>query len=56
MLTIDQIRERLEHSNLKAVAEAVGIHYNTLYRLVKTDADPSYSTVKALSDYLQSWK
>lgn len=56
MLTIEQIRERLKHSNLKAVSDAVGIHYNTLYRLIKTDGDPSYSTVKALSDYLQNWK
>ena len=56
MLTVEQIRERLQHSNLKAVAESIGIHYNTLYRLMKTESDPSYSTVKAVSDYLQNWK
>lgn len=56
MLTVEQIRERLQHSNLKAVSEAVGIHYNTLYRLMNTDADPSYKTVKTVSDYLQNWK
>lgn len=56
MLTLEQIKDRLKHSNLRAVAEAAGIHYNTLYRLMNSNLDPSYSTVKALSDYLQSWK
>lgn len=56
MLTLDQIQDRLKHSNLKAVAEAAGIHYNTLYKLMNEDCDPAYSTIKKLSDYLQSWK
>ena len=56
MLTLEQIRERLQHSNLRAVAQASGIHYNTLYKLMSKECDPAYSTVKALSDYLQNWK
>ena len=56
MLTLEQIRERLAHSNLKAVAEASGLHYNTVYKLMTTTTTPSYATVKALSDYLQRWK
>lgn len=56
MLTLDQIRDRLKHSNLRAVAEVAGVHYNTLYKLMNTDCDPAYSTIKKLSDYLQSWK
>lgn len=55
MLTLEQIRERLQHSNLKAVAEASGLHYNTVYKLMTTTATPSYATVKALSDYLSNW-
>jgi len=54
MLTLEQIKKRLEHSNLKAVAVAAGIHFNTLYNLMNKDSDPSYSTVKALSEYLES--
>ena len=54
MLTLEQIRKRLEHSNLKSVAAAAGIHYNTLYKLMTQECDPAYSTIKALSDYLQS--
>ena len=56
MLTIEEIKEMLKPMNLKAVSEAAGVPYNTVYRLAKTNADPNYSTVKALSDYLQSWK
>lgn len=56
MLTLEQIKERLQHSNLKAVAQVTGLHYNTVYKLMTTDVVPSYVTVKALSDYLQSWK
>lgn len=56
MLTIEEIKEMLKPMNLKAVSEASGVPYNTVYRLAKTNADPSYSTVKALSDYLESWK
>lgn len=56
MLTLEQIRERLQHSNLKAVAEAAGLHYNTVYKLMNTTSVPSYATVKALSDYFQNWK
>jgi transcriptional regulator with XRE-family HTH domain len=54
MLTIEQIKKRLEHSNLKAVAAATGVHFNTVYRLVNGGSEPSYKTVKLLSDYLES--
>lgn len=56
MLTLEQIKERLQHSNLRAVSEVTGLHYNTVYKLMNTNSVPSYATVKALSDYLQSWK
>ncbi len=53
MLTLEEIKKRLAESNLKAVAEKAGVHYNSLYRLAKADANPSYDTVKKLSDYLE---
>ena len=57
MLNLEQIRERLKHSNLRAVSQAAGVNYHTLVKLMKQDSrDPAYSTVKALSDYLQSWQ
>jgi predicted transcriptional regulator len=56
MLTLEEIKKMLKPMNLKAVSEAAGVSYNTVYRLAKTDADPNYSTVKAISDYLENWK
>ncbi len=53
MLTLEEIKKRLAESNLKAVAKKAGVHYNSLYRLTKADANPSYDTVKKLSDYLE---
>ena len=54
MLTVEQIKKRLEHANLFKVAEAAGVHPATVYRFMKDDAKPLYETVKALSDYLES--
>lgn len=52
MLTLEQIKERLQDSNLAKVAQKAGIHYNSLYGLMK-GRNPSYDTVKKLSDYLE---
>lgn len=52
MLTLDTIKELLKDSNLSAVAQSVGVHPNTLYRLMDGQ-DPKYNTVKALSDYFE---
>jgi hypothetical protein len=51
MLTIEQIQERLADANLSKVAERSGVHYASIYRLMKGN-EPMYSTVKSLSDYL----
>jgi len=57
MYTLEAIRSRLEHCKPRAVAEAAGVKYQTLLLLMKNpDRDPSYSTVKALSDYLDNWQ
>ena len=53
MLTLDTIKEQLKDSNLMAVSKSAGVHYNSLYSLMK-GSNPSYSTVKALSDYLEN--
>jgi transcriptional regulator NrdR family protein len=53
MLTVEQIKERLQDANLKRVAENAGIHPASVYRLMQ-DAKPMYETVKALSDYLEA--
>ena len=52
MLTLADIRERMQDRKVTVVAEAIGVHSNTLYRMLSGDAKPSYQTVKLLSDYL----
>lgn len=54
MKTLEEIKAALEDSNLKTVAAKSGVHYNALYRLMRDQVNPSYETVKKLSDYLES--
>lgn len=53
MLTLIEIAEKLKDRRLSVVADATGLHYNTI-KSVRDGANhrPSYETVKALSDYL----
>ena len=52
MMTLEQIKQRLQDANLKRVAQSAGVHPATVYRLMQDDATPLYETVMALSDYL----
>lgn len=52
MLTIDQIKTQLKDRNIRAVARAVGLHENTIYRFLN-DRDPRWSTVEKLNNYLE---
>lgn len=54
MMTLDQIKKALRDRRLQVVAEATGLHYNTL-RAVRDDPDvnPTYKVLIALSTYLQ---
>ena len=54
MLTVEQIKKRLQDANLKRVAENAGIHPATVYRFMQEDSKPLYETVKSLSDYLEA--
>lgn len=54
MLTISQIRERLADRRLQAVADATGVHYNTLRAIVRGDnTNPTHRVIEALSEYLE---
>lgn len=52
MNKVKEIQEKLKHHNLRKVAEAVGLHENTLYRFMN-NRDPRWSTVEKLSAYLE---
>ena len=53
MLSIEQIREALQDRNLSAVAEATGVNYHAIVRLVNNHSEPNYSTVRTIAEYLQ---
>lgn len=51
-MTIEEIREKLKDRNLKIVAEKIGIHHNTIYKIAHGVNNPNYSTLLKLQDYL----
>jgi len=53
MLTLDKIREALLDRRPSVVADAVGVRVATIIDIRDGNTpNPSYATVKALSDYL----
>lgn len=54
MLTPAEIKERLEDRNLKEVSRRSGVPYMKIYNLIKRGNEPTYSTIKGLSNYLQA--
>jgi len=54
MMTLEQIAEKLQDRRLDIVAQATGIHPNTLRAIRQgRQTNPTYSVLKALSDYLE---
>lgn len=53
MKTLEEIRAALADRNLRKVAAGAGLAEASVYRAAKPDSQPSYKTVKALSDYLE---
>jgi hypothetical protein len=55
MLNLDQIRKELSDRRPSMVAEATGLHVNTVRQVRDNeDCNPTYKIIKALSDYLES--
>lgn len=53
MLTLEQIKEALRDRRPTRVAEATGLHLNTVRDIRDNPkANPTYKVLKALSDYL----
>ena len=54
MYTLEQIRALLDDRNVEKVAERTGIHRNTI-SAIRTGANqnPTYTTIKTLSDYMR---
>jgi DNA-binding Xre family transcriptional regulator len=52
MLSPCEVRHRLEVINIKALSEKIGVHPNTLYRLVN-GGSINASTLEKISNYLE---
>lgn len=52
ILDIDTIRRLMSDRKISQVARQTGIHQNTLYRVLGGKTNPSYNTLRALSEYL----
>lgn len=53
MLTLEDIKRRLSDRRLSRVAEATGLHYNTVRNIaIGENKNPTYDVLKTLSDYL----
>lgn len=53
MLTLEQVRERLQDRRLNKVAEATGLCAATVSRIRDGQGEPSLKTMMALSAYLE---
>jgi len=54
MLRFERLKDRMQGENLREIAEATGLHYNTVYRFLNHEKDPKYSTMKVIDDYFRS--
>lgn len=55
MMTIDDIRRQLQDLRPSRVAEATGLHPNSIRDIRDNPAaNPTYKTVKAISEYLEA--
>ena len=54
MMTLEQIRKALSDRMPSKVAQATGLHYNTIREVRDNpNANPTYKVIKVLSDYLE---
>lgn len=53
MMTLPSIRDALKDRRLQVVADATGIHYNTLKNIRDNPkANPTWEVLRSVSDYL----
>jgi predicted transcriptional regulator len=52
-MTLERLRDVLNHLNIREVSRGCGVHENTLYRIAR-GGEARYSTVMRVVAYLQS--
>lgn len=53
IMLLEEIKSKLKDRNIKSVAEAIGVHYNTLYKIINGLNEPNHSTYSKLVEYLK---
>lgn len=57
MLTLDEIRKKLQDRSIPYVATQTGLSYNTIRDIRnKADANPTYNVLAALNSYFERAK
>lgn len=57
MLTLEELRHALKDRRIPLIAQATGLHYNTVADVRDNeDANPTYKVLKALNDYFKDNK
>ena len=55
MMNLEEIRHALEDRVPTKVAEATGVHYNTIRQIRSNpEANPTHKVMQKISDYLES--
>jgi transcriptional regulator with XRE-family HTH domain len=55
MMKLEEIRELLKDRRVSMIAEATGIHFNTIREIRDNEnANPTYKVMTKLTDYLES--
>jgi DNA-binding phage protein len=52
ILTVDELRVKLQFHNITKVANAVGMTRQGIYKIIRGETDPRLSSVQALSKFL----
>lgn len=54
MLDLETIRKLLKDRRIDVVATETGLHVNTISKVKAENSNPTYKTLKAVSDYLEA--
>lgn len=53
-MNIEIIVNKLKDRNIKAVSKGAGLHYNTVYRILKNPScKPQQKTIQKLTNYME---
>lgn len=54
MMSLEEVRRALQRVKIPVAAIETGLAPQTIYRVVNKQGEPSYDTIKRLSDWIES--